>query len=208
MKDLNIYEKLTLLQQELKAPKNQRNKFGNYNYRSCEDILEALKPLLVKYRLNQFISDEIQVIGDRYYLKSTITLINIDKPIETIQATGLARESESKKGMDSSQITGSSSSYARKYALNGLYSIDDTKDFDDSYMSKKNTVNNISKGKNVPQTINKAQQNILIKIAAGKNDLAAEVIRKAGYNSSSDILVKDFEKICADLQDAVEYTGD
>ena len=205
---LNIYEKLILLQQELKVPKNQRNDFGDYNYRSCEDILESLKPLLIKYRLNQFISDDIELIGDRYYLKSIITLINIDKPTETIKVTGLARESESKKGMDSSQITGSSSSYARKYALNGLYSIDDTKDFDNSYVNKKRiTANNkINKAQNnISSTISKSQQDILIKIAKGQNNIAAAVIKKAGYNKSSEIKVKDFENICANLQDEVSH---
>lgn len=205
---LNIYEKLILLQQELKVPKNQRNDFGDYNYRSCEDILESLKPLLIKYRLNQFISDDIELIGDRYYLKSIITLINIDKPTETIKVTGLSRESESKKGMDSSQITGSSSSYARKYALNGLYSIDDTKDFDNSYVNKKRiTANNkINKAQNnISSTISKSQQDILIKIAKGQNNIAAAVIKKAGYNKSSEIKVKDFENICANLQDEVSH---
>lgn len=159
---MSIYEKLIRLQVELKAPKGQRNSFGNYNYRSAEDILEAVKPLLGKYNLTQIISDEILVLGDgqaefdyvesvgkynkeeytpqtkktgqRYYVKSTVTLINSEKPEEKISVTGFARESESKKGMDESQITGTASSYARKYALNGLYAIDDTKDSDtDAY---------------------------------------------------------------------------
>lgn len=139
---MSIYEKLTKLQNELKAPKGQRNSFGNYNYRSAEDILEAVKPLLGKYNLTQIISDDVELIGDRYYLKATVTLVNNENAEEKISVTSLARESQVKKGMDESQITGTASSYARKYALNGLYAIDDTKNSDtDAYkkqsMSKK-----------------------------------------------------------------------
>lgn len=113
------------IQQQLKAPKNQRNNFGNYNYRSCEDILEALKPLLGDSTL--VISDEIVNVGERYYVKATATLTTKSG---SYTATAYARESEEKKGMDSAQITGAASSYARKYALNGLFLIDDTKDAD------------------------------------------------------------------------------
>lgn len=118
---------LQQIQQELKAPKNQRNNFGGYNYRSCEDIVEALKPILAKHGAAIVLSDEIVEIGGRVYLKATATL-KTDK--DSISATAFAREPESKKGMDESQITGASSSYARKYALNGLFGIDDTKDAD------------------------------------------------------------------------------
>lgn len=117
--------KLNEIQQKLKAPKNQKNTFGNYNYRSCEDILEAVKPLLGDATLT--ITDEIVEVGGRVYVKATATLK--DGAIET-KTTAFARESETKKGMDDSQITGSASSYARKYALNGLFLIDDTKDAD------------------------------------------------------------------------------
>lgn len=116
--------KLSKIIKELKAPKNQLNKFGNYKYRSCEDILEAVKPLLEESTLN--LSDDIVNVGNRYYVKSTATF-NDGKEY---QSTALAREPEEKKGMDSSQITGTASSYARKYALNGLFCIDDTKDAD------------------------------------------------------------------------------
>jgi hypothetical protein len=116
---------LNKIQQELKAPKNQRNNFGNYNYRNCEDILEAVKPFLGKSILT--ISDEIVLIGERFYVKATATLTE-DK--EMVSVSAFARESLEKKGMDSSQITGSCSSYARKYALNGLFCIDDSKDAD------------------------------------------------------------------------------
>ena len=125
---MNIYEKLLNVQTELKAPKGQFNAFGKYKYRSCEDILEALKPVLNKYKLTFFINDEIVEVNNRNYVKATITIINIEKPDEQIQTSALAREEETKKGMDGSQITGASSSYARKYALNGMFMIDDTKD--------------------------------------------------------------------------------
>ena len=111
---MNIYEKLLNVQTELKAPKGQFNAFGKYKYRSCEDILEALKPVLNKYKLTFFINDEIVEVNNRNYVKATITIINIEKPDEQIQTSALAREEETKKGMDGSQITGASSSYARK----------------------------------------------------------------------------------------------
>lgn len=117
--------KLAEIQQSLKAPKGQLNSFGGYKYRSCEDILEAVKPLLGDFFL--VITDEVVNIGSRYYVKATAVLKN-DK--EAYSAIAYAREPESKKGMDESQITGATSSYARKYALNGLFAIDDTKDAD------------------------------------------------------------------------------
>ncbi len=115
------------IQSELNAPKGQRNNFGNYNYRSCEDILTALKPLLKTENCTLIINDEIVLVGDRFYVKATATLHQGDK---TVSASALAREPQTKKGMDDAQITGSTSSYARKYALNGLFAIDDTKDAD------------------------------------------------------------------------------
>lgn len=127
---MNIYEKLLSVQVELKAPKGQYNSFGKYKYRSCEDILEALKPILDKQKLVLFISDEVVEINTRNYIKATVHLINPEKVGEAIQVSALAREEETKKGMDGSQITGASSSYARKYALNGMFMIDDTKDSD------------------------------------------------------------------------------
>ena len=127
---MNIYEKLLKAQVELKAPKGQYNSFGKYKYRSCEDILEALKPVLDKLKLTLFIKDDVIEVNTRNYVKATIILVNTEKPDEQIQTSALAREEETKKGMDGSQITGASSSYARKYALNGMFMIDDTKDSD------------------------------------------------------------------------------
>lgn len=127
---MNIYEKLLKVQIELKAPKGQYNSFGKYKYRSCEDIFEALKPVLDKLKLTLFIKDDVIEVNTRNYVKATIILVNTEKPDEIIETSALAREEETKKGMDGSQITGASSSYARKYALNGMFMIDDTKDSD------------------------------------------------------------------------------
>ena len=119
---------LAQIQSELKAPKGQRNTFGKYNYRSCEDILEAVKPLLKERGLVILITDDIVQLGDRYYVRATATIY--DSEGSYISNSALAREEAVKKGMDASQITGATSSYARKYALNGLFAIDDTKDAD------------------------------------------------------------------------------
>lgn len=126
---MTVYEKLAIIQQELIAPKNQYNSFGKYNYRSCEDILEGLKPCLKKVGAAVTVSDEVVQIGERYYIKATATLHDTESK-ESISNTAYAREDEGKKGMDVSQVTGATSSYARKYALNGLFCIDDVKDAD------------------------------------------------------------------------------
>lgn len=123
-----MINKLTKIQSELKAPKGQYNKFGKFKYRSAEDILEAVKPIISKYECSLTLSDNIIMVGDRIYVKATATLS--DGSEKSIQTTAFAREEERKAGMDASQITGSASSYARKYALNGLFCIDDTKDAD------------------------------------------------------------------------------
>ncbi len=124
-----IQETLSRIQKELKAPKGQFNNFGGYNYRSCEDIVEAVKPLLGEAILT--LSDEIVMVGTRYYVKAMARLSEInDNKIELAETYAFAREAEVKKGMDEAQITGSASSYARKYALNGLFAIDDTQDAD------------------------------------------------------------------------------
>lgn len=133
-------KELISIQQELKAPKGQYNSFGKYHYRSCEDILEAVTPLLGKYNCFLNLSDQIEMIGERFYVKATATITNSEG--KSVVATASAREQENKAGMDVSQITGSASSYARKYALNGLFCIDDTKDAD--------TMDNTSEGKTAP----------------------------------------------------------
>lgn len=126
------------IQHKLKAPKGQYNSFGQYKYRSCEDILEGVKPLLKEYKLTLLINDEIVQIGERYYVKATA---KITDGKEAISATAYAREQVTKKGMDESQITGATSSYARKYALNGLLAIDDAKDADTMDNSQNQTSN-------------------------------------------------------------------
>lgn len=121
-------KELIAIQSELKAPKSQFNKFGGYKYRKAEDILEAVKPLLAKQKCTLIITDDVVLIGNRIYVKATATIKNEKGECEA--TNGWAREEETKKGMDGSQITGASSSYARKYALNGLFAIDDNADFD------------------------------------------------------------------------------
>ena len=128
-------KELLQIQSELKAPKGQYNSFGKYKYRSCEDILEAVKPLCVKHGVILTLSDDIVQVGDRYYIKATAQLSK--EGCTDVSVTAYAREALEKKGMDDSQITGTASSYARKYALNGLFCIDDTKDADtDEYVKK------------------------------------------------------------------------
>jgi hypothetical protein len=141
-----LFEVLSKIQKEMKAPKSQFNAFGKYKYRSCEDILEAVKPFLNGTVL--YISDEMVLIGERYYIKATATLRNGD---EAVSVTAYAREEVEKKGMDSSQITGAASSYARKYALNGLFLIDDTKDSDATNEHGKGAGDEKPKGSQVEQ---------------------------------------------------------
>lgn len=124
-----IHEKMVEVQKELKAPKGQTNKFGNYNYRSAEDIVEAVKPLLHARSLIMTISDDIVEVGGRIYVEATVRIL-AEGQNQIIETKAYAREAETKKGMDESQITGAASSYARKYALNGMFAIDDTKDAD------------------------------------------------------------------------------
>lgn len=131
---MEFIEKIVAIQSELKVPKGQYNSFGKYNYRSCEDILEGVKPLLAKHGLVLTIRDGIELIGDRFYVKATATITDGKEELST---EAYARESADKKGMDASQVTGATSSYARKHALNGLLAIDDTKDADTMDNSKK-----------------------------------------------------------------------
>lgn len=126
----NIYGKLIEIQKDLKAPKLQKNTFGGYNYRSCEDILEAVKPLCYAHGAVLLLTDQIIQVGDRYYVEATASLVDAENPSSVVCVSASAREPNEKKGSDPSQITGSASSYARKYALNGLFDIDDTKDAD------------------------------------------------------------------------------
>ena len=154
-KERTFLERVSLLITELKAPKSQRNNFGKYNYRSAEDILEAVKPLANNYGLVPKLSDEPIMIGDWHYIKATASIKDVKTGEEEI-ATAYAREPLAKKGMDESQITGTASSYARKYAMNGLYQIDDTKDADsDEYTEQVKQA--------TPKPITKSQQEALQK---------------------------------------------
>ena len=135
---MGVNEKLLAVQTELKAPKNQYNSFGKYKYRSCEDILEGVKPVLAKNKATLVVSDDIVQVGERFYVEAIAKFIDIETG-DSIQNTAFARESDDKKGMDAAQVTGATSSYARKYALNGLFLIDDTKDADtDEYANQQN----------------------------------------------------------------------
>ena len=207
---MNIYEKLTLVQEELKAPKNQRNTFGNYNYRSCEDILEAVKPLLKKYRLNLTIRDDLDERDGRYYIKAFATLVDVDKPEDKIISTAEAREADQKKGMDDAQVTGSTSSYARKYLLNGLFLIDDTKDADtDEYVKQTTQIESKPQVQTItgelrtqPTTdkISVAQAKRLFALSGGDQELVRLVINEHGYTSSGDIKRADYDAIATEIE--------
>lgn len=205
---MNIYEKLSNIQNELKAPKGQFNKFGGYKYRSCEDILEAVKPICKNNKTTLVISDTLENIGDRYYIKATATLYDIENEAQEIgignaciSNTAYAREEESKKGMDGSQITGTASSYARKYALNGLFNIDDTKDADTDEFTKQQQSIDEDKiiDKTKVQALNKSIEN-----AGIKDEVVELILSQYGYTSTSEIKVKDFNLIVNDFKSKKE----
>lgn len=178
---ISIFSKLLSIQNELKAPKNQYNKFGKYNYRSCEDILEEIKPLCLKYGAVLLVDDYVEQVGERFYIKAKASLIDIETEQE-IYACAYARESENKKGMDSAQVTGATSSYARKYALNGLFCIDDTKDVDtQEYQEKKKMNNNQSKNANSYEQVG-IEQAVLL----GEIDKRIEELLKLGVDVKSE----------------------
>ena len=199
---MNVYEKLTYVQSKLKAPKNQYNSFGKYNYRSCEDILEGLKPLLTEVKAIVTLSDNIIQIGDRYYLQSTATFVDSESS-EKITTSSLAREDESKKGMDLAQVTGSVSSYARKYALNGLFAIDDTKDSD-------STNNHIKDGFKQISSLSESQLKRLYAIAykAGYDKAKIEAMVSGKYKKDvRDLTKSEYDHVCSGLQAKIEATG-
>lgn len=205
---MNIYEKLLNIQNELKAPKNQHNNFGNYDYRSCEDILEAVKPLCKEQKVVLNISDEIVMVGDRYYVRATTILIDLEADGTMIENVAYAREEENKKGMDASQVTGATSSYARKYALNGLFCIDDTKDADtDSYkkqqekQTNKQPYNNATKSQS--KLISDAQRKRLFAISNGNNDLVKRVLERHKYEKTEQIKMSDYEQICTEIESEI-----
>lgn len=238
-----IEEKLMNIQNELKAPKGQRNNFGNYNYRSCEDILEAVKPLLKKYEVVLQIYDELVAIGEstptvyqeqyydkdlkkentrtivvgnqRYYIKATAVLTDMEG--NKIMNTGYAREEETKKGMDGSQITGTASSYARKYALNGLFCIDDTKDADTNEFKEQTTEQKTNTKptkvivKNNENTTNDKITETLIKafkLWIQNHKIASDVLTNTlndfGYSKIEDIQNKDYKAIVTKLNNILK----
>lgn len=191
---MNIYEKLLKAQVELKAPKGQYNSFGKYKYRSCEDILEALKPVLDKFKLTLFIKDDVIEVNGRNYVKAVITLVNIEKPDEIIETSALAREEREKKGMDGSQITGASSSYARKYALNGMFMIDDTKDSDSTNTHGKEEKTEAERKKEAIETINKLAD------TEEKTEKVFDMIAKFNKNSLLDCSLDELKKVYKELK--------
>ena len=214
---MNLHEKLSKVQGELKAPKGQFNSFGKYAYRSCEDILEALKPLLIKYNAAVTLSDEIALIGDRYYIKAKATFIDAESG-GSLSVEALAREDDNKKGMDSSQLTGSTSSYARKYALNGLFAIDDNKDSDFTNKHGQDTpsINNsknefktfsatstASEGQTNNYVINEKQLKRLIAIGSKAGvpyeTIKAQTIKEFGVEPKQ-LKKKDYDNICERLE--------
>ena len=190
---MNVYEKLAAIQSELKAPKSQYNNFGKYAYRNCEDILEALKPLLKEHKSAIYIADEIVTVLERFYVKATVTFIDAETG-EKIINTAYAREEESKKGMDGSQVTGASSSYARKYALNGMFAIDDTKDSD--------FTNTTTKGDN--PGLSEAQIKRLLAIANKVNisadDVKIVVAKSFGVQDLRKMNKQQYDEICSRLE--------
>ena len=189
---MSVYKKLIEVQTKLKAPKNQYNSFGKYSYRNCEDILEALKPILKEVGATIIISDEVVPVNERYYVKATVKFIDTETG-EVVEASANAREEDNKKGMDSSQLTGSTSSYARKYALNGLFAIDDTKDSD--------FTNTHDKEKKTLEVISEAQAKRMYMLAKGKDpDIIKQILSNAGFNASRDITKDKYNAICEAIE--------
>lgn len=216
---MTIFEKLSAVQSELKAPKGQYNSYGKFNYRSCEDILEAVKPLCVANKALVMISDKVEQIGDRFYIKAFVTFRDLESDAEIV-ATAYAREDESKKGMDGSQVTGATSSYARKYALNGLFCIDDTKDADTDEMQRQTTqrrqqaqeINNPTAADvariatetaaqlSAPKMIDNAQAARIQKLAKEKNILGAEILKRYKVDSLSKLTAEQAEHCIKSLE--------
>lgn len=184
-KDKTLVELLAEVQAELKAPKGQRNSFGKYNYRSAEDIVEAVKPLLNKRGLILNISDEMVQVGDRYYIKATSAVY--DKERDCIEAVGYAREALSQAGMSEGQVTGTTSSYARKYSLNGLFAIDDNKDLD----SDEHQANN-KKDDSAPKTTSTTTSNAPKSTTSGKTPTTKKESIKPPLNLGTE----SFKKAC------------
>lgn len=192
----NVYMKLVEVQSKLKAPKGQFNKFGNYAYRNCEDILEALKPLLNEVKALVNISDEVVLVGERYYIKATVKFIDAETG-EIVEASAMAREEENKKGMDASQLTGSTSSYARKYALNGLFAIDDTKDSDTTNTHGKENVTVLSEAQ--------LKRMYAIGSKAGYSNSKVDAMIKQKYNKEAKNMTKaEYDNVVDGLEKIIK----
>ena len=194
---MNVYEKLMTVQTKLRAPKSQYNSFGRYSYRSCEDILEALKPLLAEVGAIVNVSDEVKLIGDRFYVEATAMFLDCETG-DSVVARASAREAETKKGMDDSQVTGSVSSYARKYALNGLFAIDDNKDADSTNTHGKEIKPNMT-----PTGITEAQLKRLFAIgnkAGVKKEVVEGTVRKIFNCEAKDMTKEQYDNICERLE--------
>lgn len=214
VKVLNIYEKLNYVQSNLKVPKNRRASFGGkagYNYRSCEDILEAVKPLTNVARLCLRLNDNIRVENGLTFVEATAILNDCDSEA-CITSKGLAQIATDKKGMDVAQMTGSASSYARKYALNGLFAIDDSEDIDSMDHSEKKQATKAAKAQATkqeeakeeaaPGIISTAQAKRMYAISGGDAELCKKVIAKYGYKSSKEVKWEDYEAICDEIVEA------
>ena len=190
-----VYEKLQRIQAGLKAPKSQHNDFGNFNYRSCEDILEALKPLLQKENAVLTVSDEIINIGSRFYIKATAVIHDIESD-DHIEVSAYAREPDSRPKMDEAQVTGSSSSYARKYALNGLFCIDDAKDPDYTNTGANNKKGSSTGNKRTatqkPEGISQAEFHKLQKEADKKGVQYSSIYQRYGKKSLYEMTKEDY----------------
>ena len=198
---MTLYEKLSAIQNELKAPKGQYNNFGKYNYRSAEDILEAVKPICLKHRTVLILDDCIRYLGDRYYVEAKAKLVDLDAD-DSISVTAYARESEKKSGMDESQITGACSSYARKYALNGLFNIDDTKDADtDEHHNqvaeggKKETKKKATEAQANDPKISHDKVEIAVGIIRNKQTTLANVLQAYGVDKLADLTETQYDNL-------------
>lgn len=207
----NIYQKLLAIQNELKAPKSQFNKFGGYSYRSCEDILEAVKPLLVKNNATIILQDKIELIGDRYYIKATARFIDAESG-ETIETEALARESENIKGMQASQITGATSSYARKYVLGSLLLLDDCKDADAIHGKEDNNKSQSHSQIDTTSTRKLSDKQLARLFALGykagfNNDKVKEQIFKKFNVEPKNLNKQQYDTVCLGYEKAAEKTA-
>lgn len=182
---MTLYEKLSLIQREMKAPKNLYNSYGGYKYRNAEGILEAFKPFEEKYNVCLLIADSVEECGGRVYIKATANLFDLESGAE-VTAAAYAREAVTKKGMDDSQITGTASSYARKYALNGLFLLDDTKDADTDENRREREARQ-EKEKTGKQTIDKTKAVALAKLITGKGGKVEDILAEFSIERLSEL---------------------